>query len=374
MNNLEQEIMEQIAIYNVSIGRISCDFMKERLRRDIISNSVLMNLYGKKDGNIALAEYVNHISNVKSKLYTSNDSDLNIMKLYEYIRLTTFKDNLLVKGCEKYIESLGDSSISPAFTGKATELGTLRYFRDLLPTGMESVITSVNVLCPRDFDIPSTRDVMIVNTESGMKSADVVNYNGNLSSMNSDFKVNFYSGDVKPFMVSKDLLTQARREVSYMLIEDLGIDEMSKMIINDGMSDYEKQCAIIGCVSTMLNQSNMPVKFNLVNINGRLMEIGKVMELFFIYNGIDYTISDTAKEDSIYNVIVKGEEYSLDPKDMFSSSYGDVTERLHYKEYNNIREYPVFEDAILLSDTWKYISFGKKAMENDKGIEKSLVG
>ena len=377
MENIElrREIEKQLDNYKVVLGRISYDFMEEKLRKYILSNEELMSLYGKSDVDTVLLEYVDRINSIKNKLYTSDDIELNIMKLYEYIRLTTFKENISVRGCEKYLEQLGDSSISPAFIGKGSSNGIIRYFRDLLPSNVESFMTAINANDPRVYDLNSLKDIVIVDTDNGMKSMDVVKYNGKSSSMESDLFISLYSGDVMPFEASSELINQARKEVTNMLIEELNIDVLSDKIINDNMSDYEKQCAIIGCLSTFIVQSNMPVKFSLVNINGHFMEIGKAMELFFAYNNISYDISNNDKEDSIYRVSVDRDMYYLDPKEMFSSGYVDVNDRLHYKEIEGYRYYLIDTNSMLLSDTRKYLNESRKNTKGIfKGIEKSLVG
>ena len=180
-------------------------------------------------------------------------------------------------------------------------------------------------------------------------------------------------------VLQDEMIESARKQVVSYLIKELKVDEISSIIINDSMSDLDKQYAIMGYISTKIVPAKMNTAFNIAEINGRLIEVGKLLELFFMYNNIHYKINGEAKEKSIYEVKVDGINYKLDPKDMYNATYGVLSDYLHYTEAdgnryylslldeNNYREYRTKIDRSVLVG-----AYVDEEVFN-KGVKKSLV-
>lgn len=373
---VEREIREQISLFDDIIYRISFSGYLNKIQSDLLGNKQFVNLYNSKDSDGLLEAYEIGINKLRKLLFNENDSqEMIIAKACEYLRLMTFKDNMVIDERTKGLENLSKSSISPLLIGKGSSLAQARLLRDLLPKKMDSIIYRIN-----DMVKYSDKDVLVTRCDDKLYSIDVANYDGTSNSLSNNYRINYYSEEVKPLNIPNSLIINARTKVANCLIKELKIDEVSNIIINDEMSMIDKQYAIIGYISTKLVHFESNVSFNIACMNGKFIEVGKLLELFFICNNIPYNILGSVKENNIYEVDVDGEKYKLDPKEMFSSNYNTVTDYLHYKESDGNRCYLSLADE----DNYKKLRIkidrsilvGTYVNEEvfSEGNKKSLVG
>lgn len=334
LTRTKNEIDEQVSKYQSHIGRFSYQESEEKLRKSILQDEILMSLYGRRDSEELFYDYMKKIVSVKKDLFDDEDSiEFIVAKIYEFIRLTTVSENIMSPANKDYLNDLGTSSVNPMLIGKTTDLATTRLVRDMLPSYVDSKIISVKQNYKES-------PALIVSYDGSYYYLNPVKYDGNTISNDDKLFLRYDDSDVKPLYIDDRSIILARSEVANYLIRDLKIDVVSEKIINDEMSKFDKQCAILGYLETIINTSNMPVSHNVVKINGRLMELGKVMELFFIYNNIPYSFEcEENKDNAIYDVVVDGTSYSLDPSVMYNSYTGKITEKTLYKKVNNERKY-----------------------------------
>lgn len=337
---LRKEIERQVEKYQNYIKEVQALPNMEEIRQIIIKDEELMKLYAREDIDEIMEEYISIIEEAREQ-YTSpeNTNKKNILNTLEYIRFMSTYENIEESKIIQTIVNLSQSSISSVFLGKGVCASQARQMRDILP--MESRVECVNFYSEEeDLEdlIIESHDVVIGIVDGEEKYLDPTWYNGTAKSLKgSNGKVEHGKQSYKSFEATQEEIDESKMEVAMKLIEELGIDEISKELQLEGMDDIKKQCAIFTYIERGIDTKDCELTHLTTKINGRNIEVGKAIELFFIDNDIQYSLlpSTGDKLNSMLKVSVNGKETVLTPKEMYNLSTGRLTQKLHSKVQNN---------------------------------------
>lgn len=281
----------------------------------------LLNLYEKKIDSIAEITY--------NPNFSKKQNALNVL---EYNRIMSMYENVIQKTQDdKKMFKLNKNPIFLAFLGKGLCFAQAKFVRDIFQR------LNINSI---DFTVDSykhTLDYSIFNRihfattveldDNKIYGIDPTIYNGNLKSLavyaRPQSKQSLESMGIRTdFSATQEEIYISRNFVFPKLIKMLEIDKISKQLDLENQQDLQKQCTIITFIESRLNLTgDLKTKSCSANINGVNIEVGKLMELFFYQNNIEYSIKcDRDKRNSVYQTRLGQTELYLSPKSIFEST------------------------------------------------------
>lgn len=333
---------------------------------EIYNNEDYKNLYDREDYEQILEEYILKIKEICSLVLNPQKSDReNILNILEYMRYMHSFENIPKKKIEILRPGvLSQTPFIQAFLGKGVCASQAKLLRDILPSNLNPEVLTVNFFLDDDI-IDDKHDVVIASIDGEECYIDPTWYTGEGKSLEgSKNKASYKNRIFKSIEASEEEIMEARKEIQNKLIKKLKIDKISQEIIDPEMTDLEKQCAIFMFIDSRINHFNNPVDFATAKLFAKNIEVGKLMELFFVANGIEHEMDFYGKKsNAIYNVEYDGKKASLLPKTMYDPSESGI--KLSTKLYFNLDENGLIK--YLAEDP---AEFEKQRVAIIKGLEK----
>lgn len=148
-------------------------------------------------------------------------------------------------------------------------------------------------------------------------------YNGKISSMHYELTdKDFYGG--KPnglydFYASEEKINEARETVYKYLVERYNIREISEQLHLENLADLEKQATIITYLESILVPSTEKVNFRSIILDGKEIEVGKALELFYYANNIEFKpIFGRPKSNCMFLLKIDDRDAVINPPTLFS--------------------------------------------------------
>lgn len=310
--------------------------------KKVLNDEDLIKFYEIEDKEKIIEEYILKINEIRNITINPNNSDKqNILNVLEYMRHMHSFDNI----SRRSFPNCRDLSLSPvfqAFLGKGVCVSQVGLLEDILSNDINIKSRKVSKMEGGMLNDLVDHTVNVFYLDSKEYYIDPTWYNGSVKSLEGSINKK-YSGDKQynSIEATDEEIIKARKEIQTKLINILKIDKISKGIISPEMTDIEKQCAIFTFIESILNHTDYSVNFPTAKLFNKNIEVGKLMELFFVENKIDYDIETNLgdKYQTIYNLEVDGEKVSLYPKRMYNSQNKkgeSLTSFLHFKSENNM--------------------------------------
>ena len=295
-------------------------------------------LYSRTDLKKMVEEYAEKLAEIKTVFFSDGLSERdNIAQTLEYIRFMAAYDNVTKIGDRRLGSSLSQSAISLVILGKGVCGAQGKFFAHLL----DAEAHCINVTIRNETGVHGHGVVITQLSDEKIICVDPTNYNGttqsanaereNIDSLSTNDRNHFgktvtSAEEFEPLNLTEEEIERARKSVSDKLIIELKINEISKQLITSEMTDIEKHFAIFNFVEKIINVEDFPVDFATAILNGTCFEAGKLIELFFIANNIDYRIVCKGdKQNTQYYIKLNDEEVWIFPKAMYSMTISPTT-------------------------------------------------
>ncbi len=274
----------------------------ERTRQAILGDTHLMSLYGAHDLNTILNRYYERVRSLSEKL-KDPDKLQNIANCLEYMRFACMDENFCELKDIRYFEALSDSPISSALIGKGTAISQSRFMKDLLQDGIQSIVSRVDFYeYPQVYMPVRSDECLLIQTKKGKMFVNPTRYTGS-DYHNLNVVARIYNDQIKELPIPEEKRKLARDRSSGILIDELGIREILSSITTSDMDIKAKNDAFVKFIRQNMTKYRVPVKFHGIVINGRMLELPKLLELFYIASGIPYKIAiNSIKEKNVYSI------------------------------------------------------------------------
>ena len=287
-----------------------------------------------------LEEYISKVQQIQALVTNPHYPDKrNILNILEYMRIMHSFENIREGNSftALRIGTLSQSSVSQVFLGKGVCLSQTRLMRDILPDSIKLELLEVFYMDEDNIFVVDQHSVIIIPLDGNLCYVDPTLYTGDKDRLEGSKNTAQYGRrSFESITATEDEIGQSRREIQSKLIQMLQIDKISGQIITPDMTDLQKHCAIFAFIESIINVENTDVDFYTANLFGHNIEVGKLMELFFAANDIDYTIECGGNRfDSVYTVKLDGETTHLHTTEMYyarTTQEGNkhIRKTLHY--------------------------------------------
>lgn len=281
----------------------------QRLRKFILNNKFLMKLY-KLDRPIDLtAAYLKKVHELR-KVLKSKDNYQYLANVLEYFRFMCMRDNIegVIPGIS-FFENLSDSKFSALIINKASAEGQAAAIVDILSDNLDVSMCNIGYYKPGDYaDILSNYACITIKDETGKHYVDPYRYYGKLVIDKNLINKN-YVDDIYPLVLDTTPFRKAKKKVSTYLIKKLKIKEIIDSLNLSGLSETEMNDKFIEYIkNNQDNYEDIKVNANTIKVNGELLEVTRLLELFYIASGIRYRVINDKKENSTFEVILDEEK------------------------------------------------------------------
>ena len=117
-----------------------------------------------------------------------------------------------------------------------------------------------------------------------------------------------YVDEIYPLVLDDRSLREAKKRVSKYLIKNLKIQKILDSLELEGLSEKEMIDKFIEYIKSHQDDyEDIEVNANTIVVNGQLMEVSRLLELFYIASKIRYRVIDNKKENSTFEVILDNE-------------------------------------------------------------------
>lgn len=264
------------------------------IRNSILADPSQMHLYGEKSYQDLLTRYKKKLYQIKSIL-SSKDKETHILNILEYLKYTCAGEDYIGIPDVLFFESIDNYPYSSLLIGKGTSSSQIRLLKEFIK-GEEYKLVEVQRQDPNNEHTPLEKFYVLLK---GDKFIDPYHYNGKRK-QNRAF---YFSVPVSEEEYSEKKRKKAKEKVTDFLIGELKIREKSNEILRDLTKNQDKVTKIIDFITKNYKDFHLPVRYYIVEIEGKRIEVSRLLELFLIANGIEYTQEDqTNKENTIFNV------------------------------------------------------------------------
>ncbi len=369
---IKKEIIDQLNHYHDFLEN-RFTFMPgfEKIQETIKTNEKLITYYKNSDPDLILSNYIKEITTICATfIQNSKEKKQNVLIILEYMRYMCMYENInFGKSLQTdYLAMFSQSSISLVGLGKGVCAAQSSFLRDLLNQiqilAIELKVDFLDTEMPQF--IVASHQVVDVSINGKSFYVDPTWYNGIKTNSNHSNNQAHYNGEkIDSFEATDQEIEQARNYVSKRLIKLLQIDQISNQIISPKMNDLERHCAIFTYVESIMDQISLPVKGHSAQINNKTVEVGKLIELFFIANNIPHQINcQYDKMNTYFTLQLENQEVFLYPYIMFDSHLKSLTKGLHYiPDENNKFIFLHKTSDQMLQRYIKAISAGKKTAQ-----------
>lgn len=257
-----------------------------------------------KNPDILLQRYLKELQSISNGLgdsrFSSKEKILNFM---EYIRLNGMSENisdsiLRTKGINAIAE-LSQTGLNIALLGKGVCKSQAQFLEHLLRcSGIDATNKQIII---RDLNDDVAHEVVKAKTtEQDSYFLDPTWYNGILESIKGYFdNLNPTDrGEMAVLDITQEDIDKARENAQHFLIERYKIKDISEQLeLDKAKDDMEKQIRILAYMGKNLvpTSDKIPLNIRSVNFENREVEVGKLLELFYKANNIQYQIKGEAK-------------------------------------------------------------------------------
>ncbi len=218
----------------------------------------------------------------------SKNHQEEIINTLEYMRIMTTYDYVASandhsdKNIINIAENLEGSGLNAAITGRGNCQSQASYCRDILnELGIEARVLELG-----HKNVDSHADVLIANKIV----VDPTNYVGTIESIAGGHlyeKYNLEQYNPLRSIDQKDFSSICKK-MQVALIEYLGISNISELLNLKSYDKTTRQFMIWVLIGKMLTHANKPINSYTINLKGHEIEITRLVELFYIENGISY--------------------------------------------------------------------------------------
>ena len=146
-----------------------------------------------------------------------------------------------------------------------------------------------------------------LSEDTGKHYVDIFRYAGKMQA-NKELVAKNYVDEIYPLVLDGRTLGEARRKVSNYLIKKLKIKKIIESLNLEGLSEKEMNDKFIEYIKAHQDDyEDIEVNANTIVVNGQLMEVSRLLELFYIATKIRYRVIDNKKENSTFEVILDNE-------------------------------------------------------------------
>ena len=280
----------------------------QKIRSYILSNKQLMKLYGEKSAEELMINYLKAVDRLVVDLAAKHDYQF-LANILEYFRFMCMRENIngVIPGIE-FFENLSDSKFSCLLLGKASAEGQVAAAIDLLSNRFKTSMCTVGY-APIEETNNTNRSYACValSEDTGKHYVDIFRYAGKMQA-NKELVAKNYVDEIYPLVLDGRTLGEARRKVSNYLIKKLKIKKIIESLNLEGLSEKEMNDKFIEYIKSHQDDyEDIEVNANTIVVNGQLMEVSRLLELFYIATKIRYRVIDNKKENSTFEVILDNE-------------------------------------------------------------------
>ena len=281
--------------------------------------------YQNANEELLTAKLTEEIEDIVREIGNENFSfDEKILNFLEYFRL-----NVMYESIGEKASKISQSALNPVILGKGV-CNAQAHFLELLllESGEEAAAMRVK-LKDQDTGFVAEHKVAIVKSPNQdiIYYLDPTWYNGtssfNTERLSDDMLYGSQAKEFHTFESDISKISQARKRVYEYLIKKYKIKEISHLLDLDGLSDLEKHARIIMYMSRHLVKISETVRARSILLEGKEIEIGKALELFYYANGIEFSLAikkNSSKRDAILLIWIDGKSAAIYPKKVFSLS------------------------------------------------------
>lgn len=277
-------------------------------------------------------DYEKNLEHIVGMIYNENFSKKqNVLNVLEYMRIMTMYENVKQKtSADKEIMDLSRYPLFLSVFGKGFCYSQAKFARDiLLHMGLRAGDFDIDIYKYNSkwlkTGIPHQDTSVEIDNE--YYTIDPTEYDGTLDGM--QFKVHPQNAKKiralkvrTDFSATQEEIKESRNFVLSKLVKELGIDKISKELKLENKKDLQKQCTIMAFVESRLNLTkNLETHMSSANLNGINLEVGKLIELFFYQNNINYDIEcrKNNRKNTMYNTKIGKSNVCLCPALLYSS-------------------------------------------------------
>lgn len=283
----------------------------QKIRSYILNNKQLMKLYGEKSAEELMVSYLRKVDEIIIELVAKNEYQF-LANVLEYFRFMCTRENIegAIPDIE-FFENLSDSKFSCLLLGKASAEGQVAAAIDILKNRFNASMCTLGYISKEETNnTPKPNTCLLLTEKSGKHYVDVFNYAGSLKP-NKELVVKSYTDDTYPLILDERSLREARKRVSKYLIKKLNINKILDSLNLKGLSETEMNDKFIEYIKSHQDDyENIEVNANTIVVNGELLEVSRLLELFYIASKIRYRVFDNKKENSTFEVILD-EEHTI---------------------------------------------------------------
>ncbi len=273
--------------------------------------------------------YEKKLKNIAEMIYNPMFSKKqNILNVLEYIRIMTMYENVKQETDEdKEILKVNKHPIFLAFMGKGVCFAQAKFARDiLLHLGIKAEDVRVSMYNSYLNKISEHQDVIAEIDNNEKAYIDPSSYNGTLDGIQFEIQKQNKKkiekvGVQTEFFATQEEIKKSRDFIFPKLIKMIGIDKISKQLKLQYKSNLEKQCTIMAFVESRINLTyDLNTTIASANVNEYNIEVGKLMELFYYHNNIEYKLQcEGDKRNTIYETKIGNCETCFYPKLAYNS-------------------------------------------------------
>ena len=280
----------------------------QKVRSFILSNDHLMKLYGEKSAEELMVSYLKKVDQLVVDLAAKHEYQF-LANILEYFRFMCMRENIegAIPGIE-FFENLSDSKFSSLLLGKASAEGQVAAAIDLLSNRFKTSMCTVGYAPIEETNNTNRSYACLALTEpTGKHYVDVFRYAGKMEA-NKGLVAKNYVDEIYPLVLDDRSLREAKKRVSKYLIKNLKIQKILDSLELEGLSEKEMNDKFIEYIKSHQDDyEDIEVNANTIVVNGQLMEVSRLLELFYIASKIRYRVIDNKKENSTFEVILDNE-------------------------------------------------------------------
>ena len=280
----------------------------QKIRSYILSNKQLMKLYGEKSAEELMIKYLKAVDRLVVDLAAKHEYQF-LANILEYFRFMCMRENIegVIPGIE-FFENLSDSKFSSLLLGKASAEGQVAAAIDLLSNRFKTSMCTVGY-APIEETNNTNRSYacLALSEDTGKHYVDIFRYAGKMEA-NKGLVAKNYVDEIYPLVLDDRSLREAKKRVSRYLIKNLKIQKILDSLNLEELSEKEMNDKFIEYIKTHQDDyEDIEVNANTIVVNGQLMEVSRLLELFYIATKIRYRVIDNKKENSTFEVILDNE-------------------------------------------------------------------
>lgn len=301
------------------------------------------NFFSRTDEETLFKNYISEIKYIATTFCNEKYSDKEkLLNLLEYFRFTSMSDNLSISNNNYSYSDLSNScGLNIALNNKGLCVSQSCFFRDILNFCNIEADTKSIIL----FKLPGSdkktfeghRVVYVYPNKDQTLYIDPTWYNGNISSIDLSREcAKFSASNFGQLNITNQDITKARQLVGKELIKKFGIDFISEKLDIANSDNVTKQMLILSFIEKNVVSTSQQLNFRTALLENREFEVGKLLELLYIANDIDYSIQESQYDRyaTTYITSIDGKKAYITPMIAFDKNSNEkvVKENVFYTD------------------------------------------